>query len=134
MTAAIYSLRGGKSTLIIEKSNFGGQIANSPRVENIPGTKAISGLEFSDNLTQELNSKFDPEIVKFYEKSLLLQTVDQMWKEHLQALDFLKRSIGLRAYGQRDPLVEYKRESFALFESMLSRVTATGLSSRYFTS
>ena len=45
-----------------------------------------------------------------------------MWKEHLQALDFLKRAIGLRAYGQRDPLNEYKKESFTLFENMISRV------------
>ena len=55
MTAAIYALRGGKTVLIIEKSNFGGQIANSPRVENIPGTKAISGLDFSSNLFDQIS-------------------------------------------------------------------------------
>ena len=55
MTAAIYALRGGKSVLIIEKNNFGGQIANSPRVENIPGTKAISGLDFSSQLFDQIS-------------------------------------------------------------------------------
>jgi thioredoxin reductase (NADPH) len=54
MTAAIYALRGGKTVLIIEKSNFGGQIANSPRVENISGTKEISGLDFAGNLFEQI--------------------------------------------------------------------------------
>ena len=53
------------------------------------------------------------------EKSLLLQVLDQQWKEHLQALEQLRQSIGLRAYGQKDPLNEYKREAFILFEKML---------------
>ncbi len=53
------------------------------------------------------------------EKGLLLQTLDQMWKDHLLTLDHLRQGIGLRAYGQRDPLNEYKRESFNLFEEML---------------
>lgn len=56
------------------------------------------------------------------EKSLLIQTIDQSWKEHLQTLDFMKTAIGLRAYGQKNPLNEYKRESFILFENLLSRV------------
>ena len=56
------------------------------------------------------------------EKSLLLQVLDQQWKEHLQALEQLRQSIGLRAYGQKDPLNEYKRESFILFEQMLQNL------------
>ena len=48
----------------------------------------------------------------------MLQTVDTLWKDHLLALDHLKEGIGLRGYGQRDPLVEYKKESFQLFEAM----------------
>src|SRR5262249_5464826 len=53
-----------------------------------------------------------------YEKFFMLQTVDALWKDHLLALDHLKEGIGLRGYGQRDPLVEYKKESFQLFEAM----------------
>ena len=89
-------------------------------------------LSFYDRWLEEKHKDFDISIVYSLEKSLLLQTIDQMWKEHLQALDILKRGIGLRAYGQRDPLTEYKKESFALFEAMLSRVReqATILSSR----
>jgi preprotein translocase subunit SecA len=66
--------------------------------------------------------------MRFIEKSLLIQTMDAVWKEHLYALDHLRQGIGLRAYGQRDPLNEYKSEAFALFNAMLDelkeRVTA----------
>ena len=69
-----------------------------------------------------------PELMRFIEKSLLIQVLDAVWKEHLYALDHLRQGIGLRAYGQRDPLNEYKSEAFALFNAMLDelkeRVTA----------
>jgi preprotein translocase subunit SecA len=57
--------------------------------------------------------------MRFIEKSLLLQSLDAVWKEHLYALDHLRQGIGLRAYGQRDPLNEYKSEAFVLFNAML---------------
>jgi preprotein translocase subunit SecA len=63
----------------------------------------------------------DDEFTKL-ERFLLLDTVDRQWKDHLLALDHLREGIGLRAYGQRNPLVEYKRESYALFEDMWERV------------
>jgi preprotein translocase subunit SecA len=63
--------------------------------------------------------RFGPEIIRFIEKSLLLQVFDTVWKEHLLALDHLRQGIGLRAYGQRDPLNEYKSEAFMLFNTML---------------
>jgi preprotein translocase subunit SecA len=52
----------------------------------------------------------------------MLQIVDSQWKDHLYSLDHLKEGIGLRGYGQRDPLVEYKKESFALFQAMKDRI------------
>jgi preprotein translocase subunit SecA len=63
--------------------------------------------------------RFGIELTNYIEKSVLLQTLDQVWKEHLLALDYLRQGIGLRAYGQRDPLNEYKREAFALFNGLL---------------
>jgi preprotein translocase subunit SecA len=63
-----------------------------------------------------------PELMRFIEKSLLLQVLDAVWKEHLYALDHLRQGIGLRAYGQRDPLNEYKSEAFALFNAMLDEL------------
>jgi preprotein translocase subunit SecA len=63
-----------------------------------------------------------PEFMRQIEKSLLLQIFDQSWKEHLLSLDHLRQGIGLRAYGQRDPLNEYKSEAFRLFNSMLENL------------
>src|SRR5688500_20239367 len=64
----------------------------------------------------------DPSILHKVELDIMLQIVDTQWKDHLYSLDHLKEGIGLRGYGQRDPLVEYKKESFALFQAMLRRV------------
>ena len=60
-----------------------------------------------------------PELMRYVEKNILLQMLDAVWKEHLLALDHLRQGIGLRAYGQRDPLNEYKSEAFGLFNAML---------------
>jgi preprotein translocase subunit SecA len=73
----------------------------------------------------EKAANFTPEIMRMAEKSILLQVLDQAWKEHLLGLDHLRQGIGLRAYGQRDPLNEYKREAFTLFESMLTGLRET---------
>jgi preprotein translocase subunit SecA len=62
------------------------------------------------------------EIMRRVERDIMLQIVDSQWKDHLYSLDHLKEGIGLRGYGQRDPLVEYKRESFDLFQAMRARV------------
>ncbi|MCX7376847.1 MAG: preprotein translocase subunit SecA [Alphaproteobacteria bacterium] len=67
-------------------------------------------------------ANFGPETMRYIEKSLLLQLLDRVWKEHLLALDHLRQGIGLRAYGQRDPLNEYKAEAFALFNAMLDEL------------
>jgi preprotein translocase subunit SecA len=62
------------------------------------------------------------ETMRLHEKFVMLQVVDQQWKDHLLAIDHLKEGIGLRGYGQRDPLVEYKKESFELFTVMKERI------------
>ncbi|MBN9560653.1 MAG: preprotein translocase subunit SecA [Alphaproteobacteria bacterium] len=82
----------------------------------------------SDSTMAAKAANLGPDLMRFIEKSLLLQVLDAVWKEHLYALDHLRQGIGLRAYGQRDPLNEYKSEAFALFNAMLDelkeRVTA----------
>jgi preprotein translocase subunit SecA len=75
-----------------------------------------------DRKMAEKAANIGPEIMRSIEKSLLLQLLDQNWKEHLLLLDHLRHGIGLRAYAQRDPLNEYKREAFEMFESMLDRL------------
>ena len=62
------------------------------------------------------------ELLRRVERDIMLQIVDAQWKDHLYSLDHLKEGIGLRGYGQRDPLVEYKKESFALFQDMKARI------------
>ncbi len=87
----------------------------------------------SDALMAEKEQRFGHDLMRFVEKSVLLQCLDAVWKEHLLVLDQLRQGIGLRSYGQRDPLNEYKSEAFALFNTMLDdlklRVTSmvTGL-------
>jgi preprotein translocase subunit SecA len=66
--------------------------------------------------------EIDPSILRRVERDIMLQIVDAQWKDHLYSLDHLKEGIGLRGYGQRDPLVEYKRESFTLFQAMKDRI------------
>jgi preprotein translocase subunit SecA len=67
-------------------------------------------------------AKWGPDVMRYVEKSILLQTLDHLWREHLVMLEHLRQVIGLRGYGQRDPLNEYKAEAFALFEAMVSHL------------
>jgi preprotein translocase subunit SecA len=90
------------------------------REEGIDETAISERLQQAVDAAAEAKATaFGPEIIRFIEKSLLLQVFDTVWKEHLLALDHLRQGIGLRAYGQRDPLNEYKSEAFALFNAML---------------
>jgi len=76
----------------------------------------------ADRRMAEKSANYGPELMRMAEKSLLLQLLDQTWKDHLLTLDHLRQGINLRAYGQRDPLNEYKREAFELFEAMLANL------------
>ncbi len=63
-----------------------------------------------------------PDVMRYVEKTILLQSLDHLWREHLIMLDHLRQVIGLRGYGQRDPLQEYKSEAFSLFEAMIAHL------------
>ncbi|HPR62814.1 MAG TPA: preprotein translocase subunit SecA [Thermoanaerobaculia bacterium] len=78
-----------------------------------------SRVESSYNLRRET---YGDEMLDNHERFIMLAVVDHQWKDHLLALDHLKEGIGMRAYGQRDPLVEYKRESFDIFQAMMDRI------------
>lgn len=82
-------------------------------------------IDTSDRKMAEKAANYGPELMRLAEKSFLLQILDHSWKEHLLQLDHLRQGIGLRAYAQRDPLNEYKREAFEMFEEMLRRVRET---------
>jgi preprotein translocase subunit SecA len=85
--------------------------------------------ELVESITAAVHAKYEDkearlssELMRLLERDVLLRVVDQSWKDHLLALDHLKEGIGLRGYGQRDPLQEYKKESYSLFQSMKDRV------------
>ena len=82
-------------------------------------------IDAVDRLMAEKAANFGPELMRMAEKSILLQVLDQHWKEHLLNLDHLRQGIHLRGYAQRDPLNEYKKEAFELFEGMLGQVRDT---------
>ena len=82
-------------------------------------------LEASNRRLAEKAANYGSELFRMAEKSILLQVIDQQWKDHLLALDHLRQGINLRAYAQRDPLNEYKREAFNLFDEMLESVRHT---------
>jgi preprotein translocase subunit SecA len=94
-------------------------------------------LDFSDRTSDEIRDLLWQRVLKSYEekeaivpaevlrrveRDVMLQIADTQWKDHLYSLDHLKEGIGLRGYGQRDPLVEYKKESFELFQDMKTRI------------
>ena len=70
----------------------------------------------------EKEKQFSAELLRWLERRIVLDVVDTQWKDHLLSLDHLKEGIGLRGYGQKDPLVEFKKEAFVLFEDMMSRI------------
>ncbi len=72
---------------------------------------------------EQYRGMFAPELIDEIETWVFLETVDQAWKNHLQNLDHLKEGIGLRGYGQKNPLLEYKKESFVMFEQMMEQIT-----------
>jgi preprotein translocase subunit SecA len=91
--------------------------------------EGIADQEIKERITDAIDRKmaekaatFGPELMRYAEKTLLLQLLDQNWKDHLLQLDHLRQGIHLRGYGQRDPLNEYKQEAFSLFEALLEQL------------
>ncbi|HET7295384.1 MAG TPA: preprotein translocase subunit SecA [Vicinamibacteria bacterium] len=85
--------------------------------------------DLAEKLKEQIRTRYSakegavgPELMLAYERLLMLQIVDTQWKDHLYALDHLKEGIGLRGYAQRDPLVEYKKESFGMFQALMDRI------------
>jgi preprotein translocase subunit SecA len=74
------------------------------------------------NRYAEKEQQFSPDLLRWLERRIILDVVDTQWKDHLLSLDHLKEGIGLRGYGQKDPLVEFKKEAFILFEDMMARI------------
>ncbi|HVF22605.1 MAG TPA: preprotein translocase subunit SecA [Pyrinomonadaceae bacterium] len=80
---------------------------------------------------QYKEQQIGPEAMRTYERIIMLNIIDAQWKDHLLSLDHLKQGIGLVGYGQKDPLVEYKKQSFDLFQEMLDRIDTTTIRSLF---
>ncbi len=90
--------------------------------------ESLNRQELGDAIFTKLKERYDakekligPEAMRYHERMIMLSVLDSQWKDHLRDMDHLKEGIGLRGYGQHDPLVEYKRESFDMFEAMMQR-------------
>jgi preprotein translocase subunit SecA len=90
--------------------------------------ESLSRQELGDAIFAKLKERYDakekligPDAMRYHERMIMLSVLDSQWKDHLRDMDHLKEGIGLRGYGQHDPLVEYKRESFDMFEAMMQR-------------
>ena len=88
----------------------------------------LNRQELGDAIFDKLKERYEakeqligPEAMRHHERIIMLSVIDQQWKDHLLSMDHLREGIGLRGYGQHDPLVEYKRESFDMFEAMMGR-------------
>jgi preprotein translocase subunit SecA len=88
----------------------------------------LNRTELGDGVFSKLKERYDakekligPDAMRYHERMIMLSVLDGQWKDHLLSMDHLKEGIGLRGYGQHDPLVEYKRESFEMFEAMMQR-------------
>ena len=97
-----------------------------------------SSEEIEESIWEKLKTKYGEkekqigdEAMRTYERIIMLNIIDAQWKDHLLALDHLKQGIGLVGYGQKDPLVEYKKESFDLFQAMLDRIDTTTIRSLF---
>ena len=91
--------------------------------EGIADEEMLSRIEQrADERMAAKSAQFGPDVMRYVEKSILLQTLDHLWREHLVMLDHLRQVIGLRGYGQRDPLQEYKTEAYNLFESLTAHL------------
>jgi preprotein translocase subunit SecA len=90
--------------------------------------ETLNRQELGDAIFDKLKARYDakekligPDAMRYHERMIMLSVLDAQWKDHLRDMDHLKEGIGLRGYGQHDPLVEYKRESFDMFEAMMQR-------------
>ena len=117
----------------IMHSQFGLDISQG-KGDDGESLRAIGRDALLEDLRTQMRDAYDrreqdlsPELMRFLEKTFMLQVIDHHWKDHLLGMDHLRDGIGLRGYGQKDPLIEYKREGFDLFAGMMERVKSDTL-------
>ncbi len=114
-------------------SQFGFDIAQG-KGDGGEALRTIGRLALVEDLRAQVRDAYDrreqelsPELMRFLEKTFMLQVIDHHWKDHLLGMDHLRDGIGLRGYGQKDPLIEYKREGYDLFSGLMERIKSDTL-------
>jgi preprotein translocase subunit SecA len=104
------------------KENYGFEVS-------LDELRGMGRAEMAEKFLERATATYDDkerqigaDLMAFHQRMIMLQIVDTQWKDHLYALDHLKEGIGLRGYGQRDPLVEYKKESYEMFRALTNRI------------
>ena len=101
-------------------------------IENMTSPEVVEAIwERLKVKYERKEQQIGPEAMRTYERIIMLNIIDAQWKDHLLSLDHLKQGIGLVGYGQKDPLVEYKKQSFDLFQEMLDRIDTTTIRSLF---
>ncbi|MBE0425493.1 MAG: preprotein translocase subunit SecA [Nitrospirae bacterium] len=111
------------------KDSVFGILSISPDIEPVnPDSLRENLISVLKGAYEKKESEIGSDVMRYLEKVIMLQIIDNQWKDHLLAMDHLKEGIGLRGYGQRDPLIEYKKEAFNVFADMTSRISTEVLS------
>ena len=112
----------GLNDTLFRQFNFRLSVTEDERKDFTPEMLADVVREKALQVYDEKEHTFTPPVLRYLEKMILLQTMDGLWKDHLLSMDHLKEGIGLRGYGQKNPLQEYQKEAFSMFEELLQRM------------
>ncbi|HJY79496.1 MAG TPA: preprotein translocase subunit SecA [Candidatus Binatia bacterium] len=112
----------GLNDALFRQFNFRLQLSEEEHKDYTAETLAAFVREKTLEVYAERERAFTPPVLRYLEKVILLQTIDALWKDHLLAMDHMKEGIGLRGYGQKNPLQEYQKEAFAMFEDLSQRL------------
>ncbi|MGH7962905.1 MAG: SEC-C metal-binding domain-containing protein, partial [Candidatus Binatia bacterium] len=107
---------------LFRQFNFRLHLNEEERKDQAPETLADLVHDKALQAYEEREQAFTPPVLRYLEKVIMLQTMDALWKDHLLAMDHMKEGIGLRGYGQKNPLQEYQKEAFTLFEELSQRL------------
>lgn len=106
---------------IFKQFNLRMDVSTGPGMTSVDAIQSFI-MENVQKYLREKEKEFGPELMNYLMKVIMLQAIDTHWKEHLLSMDHLREGIGLRGYGQKDPMREYQREGYAMFMEMISRI------------
>jgi preprotein translocase subunit SecA len=121
----------GLANAVAAQFGFRFEVPEGERAGLSPQALADRVREGAEAFYKRKEEEYGPEVLRYFEKMFLLSTVDALWKDHLLSMDHLKEGIGLRGYGQKDPLKEYQREGFDMFSDMVGRIKEEALKRIY---